>query len=179
MTVQSTWVKPAAPAVRCEPAPPPDDPGGGRPARSDARPPPAGGTVRSSGPPGAAGAREPTRGPRRGPGSAARRERVSWADKRKPTGGPVGSVSAEDRPAPSLLELKVLLAGAAHRTHPAVGEIFEGGAGGDPAVGITFRWIVHVAANRAHVLLHGAIIAQPLFFSSRKSPPRPRARQRR
>ena len=49
---------------------------------------------------------------------------------------------------------EVVLANAAKRAGPAVGDGFKGGAGSDTAVGIAFCWVIDVTADVANVLFH-------------------------
>ncbi len=49
---------------------------------------------------------------------------------------------------------EAVLANAAKRAGPAVGDGFKGSAGSDAAIGIAFFWVIDVTADVANVLFH-------------------------
>ena len=53
---------------------------------------------------------------------------------------------------------EAVLANAAKRAGPAVGDGLERSARGDAAVGVAFFWVVNVTADVANVFLHGFVI---------------------
>lgn len=49
---------------------------------------------------------------------------------------------------------EAVLANAAKRAGPAVGDGFKGSAGSDAAIGIAFFWVVNVTTDIANILFH-------------------------
>ena len=53
---------------------------------------------------------------------------------------------------------EAVLADAAKRARPAVGNGFKWGAGSDAAVGIAFFWVIDVTTDVANVLFHNELV---------------------
>jgi len=59
---------------------------------------------------------------------------------------------------PLFHDREAVLADAAKRAGPVVGNGLKGGAGGDAAIGVAFFWVVDVTADVANVLFHFCVI---------------------
>jgi hypothetical protein len=76
----------------------------------------------------------------------------------------------------SILRLKILLARTAHGTDPIIRKGLERSTGGNPAVRISFCWIVDIATDSTNIFLHlpalflmnyrtGTMISYVCFFA--------------